>query len=84
MKIKSMSDLTLGELAKVEELGGKAIKYLEDDEHPGQIRMIMALMYVTEKRENPNVTFMQMENKTLEDLQLFFKEFTKEDTDEKK
>jgi signal recognition particle subunit SEC65 len=83
MKIKSMSDLTLGELAKIEELGGKNISALEDSANP-QIKMIIALMYVVEKRDNPATTLMQIENKTLEDLQLFFKEFTKEDTDEKK
>jgi hypothetical protein len=83
MKIKSMSDLTLGELAKIEELGGKNISALEDSENP-QIKMIMALMYVVEKRENPAITFMQIENKTLEDLKKFFTEFTQEDTEVKK
>lgn len=83
MKIKSMSDLTLGELAKIEELGGKNISALEDSENP-QIKMIMALMYVVEKRENPSITFMQIENKTLDDLKTFFTNFTKEDTEEKK
>lgn len=78
-----MSDLTLGELAKIEELGGKNISALEDSENP-QIKMIMALMYVVEKRENPSITFMQIENKTLDDLKTFFTNFTKEDTEEKK
>jgi signal recognition particle subunit SEC65 len=83
MKIKSMSDLTLGELAKIEELGGKNISALEDSANP-QIKMIIALMYVVEKRENPATTLMQIENKTLDDLKEFFTNFTKEDTEEKK
>jgi hypothetical protein len=59
--------LTLGELAKIEELSGMSVDAFGDDTKP-RMKMLIALAYVIEKRKDPKVTLMQIENMTSEDV----------------
>lgn len=59
--------LTLGELAKVEEIGKGSINDLANDEKP-KMQMLIALAFVVKKREDPTFTVNQAEALTMEDL----------------
>lgn len=52
------SKLTLGEIAAIEELSGRSIATLDDNEQP-QGKMLAALVYVTKKREDQTFSFKQ-------------------------
>jgi hypothetical protein len=59
--------LTLGELAKVEELGGASISSLQDESKP-KLKMLIALAYVIKKRENPKITLIEVESMPMDEL----------------
>lgn len=60
--------LTLGELAQVEKLGGHPISSLQDESVP-KVKMMTALAFVIKKRENPDFTFTDAENLTMDELE---------------
>lgn len=53
-----MKQLTLGEMAKVEDLTGRSF----DDENQPRGRYLMALVYVLKRREVPDFQFEDAEN----------------------
>jgi hypothetical protein len=69
--------LTLGELAKVEELGGQSISALQDDSKP-KMKMLMALAFVIKKRENPELTMKDIESLEMEELENLIGDLTPE------
>jgi hypothetical protein len=62
-----ISKLTLGELAKIEELGGMSIDSFGDEGKP-KMKMLIALAYVIKRREDKNVTLLQIENMTSDEV----------------
>jgi hypothetical protein len=63
-----VSKLTLGEIAKVEELAGFGIGLIEDAATP-KGRLFIALAYVIEKRRDPSYTLARAEQLTLVDAE---------------
>lgn len=51
-----INSLKLSEVADIERLGGRSVTTFADDEAP-KGRMLMALVYVFKRRENPNFKF---------------------------
>lgn len=51
-----INSLKLSEVADIERLGGRSVTSFSDDEAP-KGRMLMALVYVFKRRENPNFKF---------------------------
>lgn len=74
--------LTLGELAKVEELGGQSISALQDESKP-KMKMLMALAFVIKKRENPELTMKDVENLQMEELENLIGDLTSDITEGK-
>lgn len=63
MKISiNLNKLTLGEMAKAEELGA-------DFEKPNALKTILPLIYIVRKREDPNVTMEDIQGLTMEDIE---------------
>lgn len=62
-----VSKLTLGEIAKVEELSGVAVGLIEDAGTP-KGRMFAALAYVMKKRDDPSYTIAKAEALTLDEV----------------
>jgi hypothetical protein len=75
--------LTLGELAKVEELGGGSISSLQDESKP-KLRMLIALAWVIKRRENPKLTIVEVENLTMEEIEGLIGDLTVEEVEEGK
>lgn len=73
--------LTLGELAKVEELGGASISSLQDESKP-KLKMLIALAYVIKKRENPKLTLIEVESMPMEELDGLLGDLSGSDSDE--
>lgn len=63
-----VSKLTLGEIAKVEELSGFGIGLIEDPATP-KGKLFVALAYVIEKRRDPTYTLAKAEALTLIDAE---------------
>ena len=53
-----MKQLTLGEIAKVEDLTGRSI----DDQNQPRGKYLIALTYVLKRREDPDFTYADAEN----------------------
>lgn len=51
-----VESLTLGEVAKIEELSGQSITVIGDDERPKGL-MMAALLFITKRREDPAYTW---------------------------
>lgn len=62
-----LSKLTLGEIAKIEELTGLSIGALADDTAP-KAKMLIAIAFVLKRRENPKFTYIDAEQLTMSDL----------------
>lgn len=60
--------LTLGEVAKVEELSGMPISAIGDDERP-KGNALAALAFVAKRREDPKFTWNQAQGLTLDEAQ---------------
>jgi hypothetical protein len=52
----NINSLKLSEVADIERLGGRSVSSFADEEAP-KGRMLMALVYVFKRRENPNFKF---------------------------
>ena len=63
-----VTSLTLGEIAKVEEMSGLPIAALGDPEKP-KGKLLVALAYVIKKRENPKFTQLEAEALTMADIE---------------
>lgn len=60
-----INKLTIGEIAKVEELSGQSISAMADDNTP-KAKMTAALAYVIKRREDPKFKFEDAMNLTME------------------
>jgi len=60
------SSLTLGEIAKVEDISGQSIGSISDDSAP-KGHALSALVYVLKRREDPAFTLASAERFTLEE-----------------
>lgn len=63
-----VTSLTLGEIAKVEEMSGQAIAALGDPNAP-KGKLLVGLAYVIKKRENPKFTQLEAEALTMADIE---------------
>lgn len=52
--------LTLGEIAKIEELSGQSVSALADDDKP-KGRLFIAIAYIVKRRSNPAFTLNEAE-----------------------
>jgi hypothetical protein len=78
-----INSLTLGELAKIEELGGASMSTLQDETKP-KAKMLAALAFVIKRRENPKITMIEIENTPIKELEDLFSSLNGLDTIEKK
>jgi hypothetical protein len=62
-----ISRLTLGEIAKVEEIAGQTINSLSDNEKP-KGKLLIGLAYVIKRRENPKFSMLEAEALTMDDI----------------
>lgn len=74
----NVQTLTMGELAKVEEISGVSINQMGDPETP-KARMMIAIAFLTKKREDPSVKLSDIEALTLTDLQALIGDDSKSD-----
>ena len=65
-----INKLTLGELAKVEELSGQSMISMDDPNKP-KAKLYQALVFVMKKREDKNFQFKDTESMTFDDLSEF-------------
>ena len=63
----NINDLTLGEMAYAEDLAGMPLSALGDDNVP-KTHLLIALVTVIKKRENPNYTAKDAERLTMTEL----------------
>lgn len=56
----SINDLSMGEIAQIEELTGQSISQLGDDSQP-KAKFMTALAWMSKRREDPSFTFGQAE-----------------------
>jgi len=63
----NIESLTLGEIAKVEELGKAPMSYLGNDDKP-QGLLMAALAFVIKRREDPKFTFADAMNLSSDEL----------------
>jgi hypothetical protein len=63
----NVNNLTVGELAKVEEISGQAYSALADEDSP-KFKTLAALAFVIKRREDPKFTPAQAEALTLNEL----------------
>jgi hypothetical protein len=77
-----MNRLTIGEVAKLEQLSGQAMDELFAAGQPKGLAMA-AMVFVIQKRTNPELTWEEVLNIPLDDLQSIFGEGTEEDDDPK-
>lgn len=66
-----ITNLTLGEVATVEELSGRSLSTLNDEATP-KGRVMAALAYVLTLRTDPKYTMRQAEALTMEDVNKLF------------
>lgn len=66
-----ITNLTLGEIATVEELAGVGLAALADEKAP-KAKLMAALAYVKTKRENPKYTLREAENLTMDQVSQLF------------
>ena len=66
-----ITNLTLGEVATVEELSGRSLSTLGDESAP-KGKLMAALAYVITKRDDPKYTMRQAEGLTMEDVNKLF------------
>lgn len=66
-----ITNLTLGEVATVEELAGRSLSTLNDENTP-KGKIMAALAYVIIKRDDPKYTMRQAEGLTMEDVNKLF------------
>jgi len=62
-----IEQLTLGEIAQLEELSGMSLSEFSDDSAP-KAKFLTALAYLAQKRQDPKFTFSQAEAMKLSDL----------------
>jgi hypothetical protein len=62
-----ISNLTLGEIAKVEEVSGQALAQLSEDDAP-KGRLLAALALVIKRRTNPKYSLEEAEALTMNDI----------------
>lgn len=63
-----IQNLTLGEIAKVEEVSGRALAELSDDTAP-KGALLTALALVIKRRENPKYSLEDAQNLTMKDIE---------------
>lgn len=63
-----VTNLTLGEIAKVEELSGISINAIGNENSP-QGKTLAALVFVFQRRENPKFTFNDAMNLGMDEVQ---------------
>lgn len=78
----NINRLTLGEMAKVEELSGQSLSALGDESMP-KGKTLAALVFVMKKREEPLFTFEQALNLTADEAMEFLGLADDEDEDPK-
>lgn len=66
-----ITNLTLGEIATVEELAGVGLAALADEKAP-KAKLMAALAYVKTKRENPKYTMREAEGLTMQQVSDLF------------
>lgn len=69
-----MKAMTIGELAKVEELSGLSAAQFEDQESPKAL-MLAAMAYVIMKREDPKVKFTDVCDMGMEEVNTIVVDF---------
>lgn len=62
----ALQRLTLGEVAAIENLSGMSIKAMAEDDSP-MGKMMAAMAYVIKRRSNPDYTFADAMNLTMEE-----------------
>ena len=62
-----INKLTIGEIAKVEELSGRAIGELGNEEAP-KGKLLVALAYVIKKRQDKDFTMVKAEALTMDEV----------------
>ena len=77
------NSITLGEMAKVEELSGQSISEFQKEGKP-QMKLTMAFAYILKKREDPKITFLQIENMKMSEVEKIFGIQNDEDDELKK
>lgn len=63
-----INTLTLGEVAKIEELSGQPLASLSDDQAP-KGKLMAALAFVIKRRQDPKFTMVQAEALHMADIQ---------------
>jgi hypothetical protein len=63
-----INKLTLGEVARIEEIAGQPVSLFADDAAP-KGRLLIALAYVANRRHDPSYTLEQAEALTMPELQ---------------
>ena len=69
-----MKALTIGEIAKVEELSGLSAVHFEDDESP-RANLLAAMAYVIKRREEPKLKFTDVLDMEMEEVNTIVVEF---------
>lgn len=62
-----IKNLTMGEIAKVEELSGQPLAALADDDKP-KGKLMAALAFVIKRREDPKFTLESANNMTMAEI----------------
>jgi hypothetical protein len=65
--MNSINKLTIGEIAKVEEISGLAISALTDPDKP-KGKLMVALAYVIKRRENPKYSMLEAEALSMDEV----------------
>lgn len=63
----NVNTMTIGEIAKVEELSGQSVTVMADDAQP-KAKLMMAIAFVLLKRDNPKVKLAEVEAMTLDQI----------------
>lgn len=63
-----INTLTLGEVAKIEELSGQPLAALSDESAP-KGKLMAALAFVIKRRQDPKFTMIQAEDLNMADIQ---------------
>lgn len=66
-----IKNLTIGEIAKVEELSGYPLAYLSEDDKP-KGKLMAALAFVLKRREDPKFTLEAANKLTMDEITSFF------------
>ena len=76
-----VTKLTIGEMAKVEELSGSPMGHFGNDDKP-QAMLMAALVFVLKKRENPDFKFAQALEMDTDELAEFLGQNADDDNDD--